>query len=104
MKELKSHIKEEISVHAQKQEERQKSFMGSFTPQPGQKVWQIDLRTQEITPAEYSEEFANIDGSITRNIIRKELFWYCCALNKKNAMKRFNKMAQKVLTNIHQHD
>lgn len=97
MKELSSHIKEEIKIHAPKQYEKQKAFIGSFQPQPGQTIWQINLRTQEISKAEFTEEFANIGGSITRTIVTKELHWYCCALNEQNAFRKFNKIAKSII-------
>ena len=97
MKELSSHIKEEIKIHAPKQYEKQKQLIGSFHPYPGQKLWQINLKTQEISEAEFSKEFATIAGDVKREIIKKELHWYCCALNKNNAFKKFNKMAEEFL-------
>lgn len=101
MKELSSHIKEEIKVHAQKQEERQRKFIGSFIKHKGQTVWEVDLKTQEIKPAEFTEEFATINGGVKRNIIKKEFHWYCVAINKKNAERKFNKMAEIVINQIH---
>lgn len=101
MKELNSHIKEEIQVHAQKEVEKQRKHIGSFIKHNGHTVWQIDLRTQEITKAEFSEEFATIEGGITRNIIKKDNYWYCSALNKNNAFKKFNLMAKIFLEKTH---
>lgn len=97
MKELSGHIKEEIGVHAQKQHEKQKKYLGTLEKHNGHIVWQIDLRTQEITAAEYSEEYATIGGGVTRTIIKKDNHWYRSALNKKNAFKKFNQMAKAVI-------
>lgn len=104
MKELSSHIKESIKIHAERQQEKQRKHIGSFIKHNGHTIWQIDLRTQEITPAEFSEEFATIEGGITRNIVKKDNHWYCTALNKKTAFNRFNKMAKIFLEQNHQHD
>lgn len=101
MKELASHIKQEIGVHAQKQYEKQKKFVGSFKRHNGHVVWQIDLKTGEISPVEYSEQFATINGKITRNIVTEDNHWYCSALNKDNAFRKFNLMAKKLIQNHH---
>ena len=99
MKELNSHIKEEIKVHAQKQVEKRRKHIGSLITHSGHKIWQLNLKTQEISPAEFSDEYANINGTITRNIIKKDNYWYVSALNKQNAFKQFNKMAKTFLEN-----
>jgi hypothetical protein len=97
MKELSSHIKEEVKMHVETQQEKQKTFVGSFIKHPGHTVWQINLRTQEISEAKFSEEYITIDGVTKRNIIRELNHWYCSALNKKSAFNKFNKMAKFVL-------
>lgn len=94
MKELSSHIKEEIAIHAEKQHEKQKKLVGSFVNHKGHTIWQIDLKTQEITPAKFAEEYVTIGGGSVRNIIKDDKHWYCSALNKETAFKRFNKMAK----------
>jgi hypothetical protein len=102
VKELTSHIKEEIGVHAEKQHEKQKKFIGRFKRHNGHTVWQINLKTMEVEPVKYSEEFAKIDGKITRNIVTAENHWYCSALNKENAFRKFNLMAKAAIH--HHHD
>lgn len=94
MKELRSHIKEEVKMHVETQQEKQKTHLGSFKKHPGHTIWQINLRTQVISEVEFTEEYATMDGDITRNILRKEYHWYCSALNKTSAFNKFNKMAK----------
>lgn len=102
MKELSSHIKKEVSIHAPKQYEKSKKHVGTFEHHKGHTIWQINLKTQEITAAKFSEEYATINGGITRNIIKDDNHWYCSALNKENAFKRFNRMAKIFLETTHQ--
>lgn len=95
MKELSSHIKEEVKVHVETQQEKQKKFIGSIKKYPGHYIWQINLRTQELTKVEFDEEAINFEtGAAERKIITKEGHWYCSALNRKSAFNRFNKMAK----------
>jgi hypothetical protein len=100
MKELDAHKKEEIAVHAQKQQEKQHAFIGQFRPHPGQKIWQIDLKTLEVTPAEIDEAAVNIEGEVQKKIIVKEKHLYCVAINKKNALRKFDLQCKVILENI----
>lgn len=104
MKELSSHIKESIKIHAERQHEKQRKHVGSFIKHNGHTIWQIDLKTQEITPETFSEEFYTLEGGITRNIVKKDNYWYCSALNKNNAFKKFNQMAKIFLEKTHHYD
>ena len=94
MKELSSHIKEEIGVHAQKQYEKQKRLVNSLKRQPGQFVYQLNLKTQEISIAEFKDEFLDINGGVVKNVDIKETHWYAVAINEKNAFRKFNNMAK----------
>ena len=103
MKELSSNIKEEVKMHIEQQQEKKHEFIGSIKKQPGHTIWQINLKTQEITPAEFDEESINFETKLPeRKIITRQGHWYCSALNKKSAFNRFNKMAQFVHENINQ--
>ena len=94
MKELSSHLKEEIEIHAEKQHEKQKRLINSLKRYPGQFVYQLNLKTQEISLAEFKDEFVDINGKIIKNIDVKENHWYTTAINEKNAFKKFNNMAK----------
>lgn len=101
MKELTAHTKEEIKTHAEQQQEKQKKFDGYIERHPGQFVYQVDLRTQVISKAEFSEEVLNFEsGKLERKIIRKEHHWYCAAINEKNAFRKFNNMAKSFLEKL----
>ncbi len=56
----------------------------------GQKIFQVNLETFDITEA----ATAKFRGK--KCTVKKEGFWYCSALNIKNAEKQFIKMAKNV--------
>lgn len=95
MKEFEPNNPEQIELRVEKQHKKAVDFVGSFIKYPGHTVWEINLKSQEITPAEFSEEVVDFTtGAIKRKIIAKPAHWYCSALNKKAAFNKFNKMAK----------
>lgn len=101
MKELLSHIKEEIKIRVETQQEKQKLYTGSLKRHPGQTIYQVDLRTQTISKADFDESAIIFEtGEAERKITRKENHWYCAALNEKNAFKKFNYMAKQVFEKL----
>lgn len=98
MKEIDPHIPEQIELRVEKQHKKQADFIGRFINYPGHTIWELNLRTQEIVPAEFSEEVIDFEtGAPKKRIISKPKYWYCSALNKKTAFKRFNEMARLVM-------
>jgi hypothetical protein len=101
MKELEQHIKkgDKTAVHAQRQQqnEHQKVLQGTIKPLPGQIVWEINIETGEISEAYYKqidvdfEAAINKDFSPRKELITKDGFVYIPAINKQNALKKFNK-------------
>lgn len=72
------------------------SHMGSISPFPGQKMWQLNMRTGEITEAnvEYTFSKDSLTGKSVRRgkmIIEKERR-YVAAINYANARKKFGKI------------
>jgi len=103
MKELSSHIKEEVKMHIEQQQEKKTDYIGSIKKYPGHVIWEINLKTQEITKAEFDEESINFETKLPeRKIIVKKNHWYCSALNINSAFNKFNKMAKFVHENINQ--
>lgn len=95
MKELNNHIQEEIELRIQNEQKKGVDFIGSIVRHPGHTIWQLNIRTQDITPAEFDEEVIDFNtGKPKRKIIQKSAHWYCSALNKESAFRRFNKMAK----------
>lgn len=102
VKELSSHIKEEIKIHAEQQQEKQLKYLGSLKRHNGHDIWEIDLKTGKISKAEFSDEAVNFEtGVAERKIITKENHWYCSALNNENAFKKFNAKAKTLIQYHH---
>jgi hypothetical protein len=102
MKELNAHKKEEIGVHAQKQQEAGRIWTGRLRPQGGQKIWELNLRTQEISEVNKFDEVAVEfkTKALIKTIIRKPKHLYCVAINEKNAWRQFNNQCKKIFENI----
>lgn len=93
MKELNSHIKAEIQITEAKEYAKKKAYLGSLRRHPGQTVFQMNIRTGIILPAEFSETTAHLrTGQIIKKILIKEDTVYCVAINESNASKKFMKM------------
>lgn len=92
MKEIK--LKEhntniEVSVKQQKKVEYQ--FIGDIVPNEGHKIWQINKETLEVDEAKFTNTTYQMFGENKKEIIVKDEFAYVAALNKKNALKKYNK-------------
>lgn len=73
------------------------NFVGSVTPNRGHKVYQLDTETGEVTEAHVEGrviELPNGRTEIRKQIFIRDKFLYVSALNKKNAVKRFARMAK----------
>jgi hypothetical protein len=73
------------------------NFVGSVTPNRGHIVYQLDTETGEVTEAHVEGrviELPNGRTEIRKQIFIRDKFLYVSALNKKNAVKRFARMAK----------
>jgi hypothetical protein len=86
--ELKNETKIEISVKQKKQVEHQ--LIGKIIPFEGHTIWQINNETLEIEKAEFSNATYHFIGENKKEIITKKGYTYISALNKKNALKKYN--------------
>jgi hypothetical protein len=99
MKELSDyHDLDKAEIHARKQEERQKQYLGSLRYRKTHTVWELDLTTREIRKAEYKPAVANFasaakgaPGTLRHELVVKENCLYEVALNLDNARKKFIK-------------
>lgn len=82
----------EITIPAK----RGRQHLGRVIIKPGQKLWQLNLATLDISPVEYDVTAVNLDGSISSQVVTKENHMYCVAINKKNAERKFILMCNKV--------
>lgn len=98
MKELEPFKKDKTELHAIKPDKRELKYLGTLRPQKGQRVWQLDLKSMMITEAKYEEGVADFkkveqgDLSVRHKLVTQENCLYVCAINAKNADKKFHKM------------
>lgn len=75
------------------------NFVGSVTPSRGHRVYQLDTETGEITEAHVEGKIIDLPNGrteIRKQIFIRDKFLYVSALNKKNAVKRFARMAKMI--------
>lgn len=99
MKELSHDIPhpDKTEIHAVKPDKREK-VVYTLRPQPGQKTWQLDLKTRLIQEAEYEQvdaEITKMGAAIHKKVIIKEGCLYCVAINQQNADRKFMAMLGK---------
>src|SRR5690606_990954 len=71
------------------------NYLGSIRPHPGHTLFELDLGTGDIKPAEIEatvELDQNMKHITRKKVVKRSNCLYCMALNKKNAMKKFLKM------------
>ena len=95
MKEL---LQEKLIDEQKEVREIKKSLVhvGKMVKQPGQKVWELNLTTQEFKEADI-ETVASLDGKVAKKIIMKQYCIYNCAINAKNARKKFFKQINQLI-------
>jgi len=92
MKELQENKIDKIEI-ANYQQATSFQKIGSLLRYPGQTVFEMDLNTGKIAPAEFKEVRAHLDNSIHWILHMKSGCIYCCAINESNAARKFIKMA-----------
>jgi hypothetical protein len=96
MKETNQISPDQIEISAPKPIQKQKVLLGKLRPQPGQKVFEVDMVTAIVKESVYERVNAKLlpDGTtkVEKKINVKDGHLYCVALNKRNAEKRFLKM------------
>lgn len=81
---------EETEQHALKQIERKSAFLGSAMLTPGHRVFEINTTTLECSEAVFETE-VHFNAPHRRKITIKQECVYICALNIKNALKRYKR-------------
>ncbi len=90
MNEFDELIKEDkISIVKQKEIKKETNFLGSLILHKGQKLWELDLQTLDISIVNKTENIVDIKGIIHRKYIVKDNCWYAIAINKQNAQRKF---------------
>jgi hypothetical protein len=79
--------------------EPETKLLGSVSPSKGHRLFQLDTETGEVTEAHVEGKLVEMpDGrkEIRKQVFIRDKFLYISALNKKNAIKRFARMAQMI--------
>ena len=90
MKELETNINNKIEVSVKKQQEKKHEFIGDIVQYEGHKLWEINKETLEIKEAKFSYATYRLFQKNKKEIFVKDGFAYVSALNKKNALKKYN--------------
>ncbi len=90
MKELEINNKDktEISIKQKKQVEHR--LIDKIIPYDGHKIWEINNKTLETQKAKFSTTTYHIGKKNKKEIMIKKDHSYISALNKKNALRKFN--------------
>lgn len=84
--------KTELSVQQRKQIEHE--LIGHIIPHNGHTIFEIEIETGLIKEAEYMTDLTFIIGQdVNKRILTREGCFYVSALNKKSALRKYNKGA-----------
>lgn len=92
MKDFDKVEKDEVKIVTQKQIEKKKVFLGSVRLRLGHTCFEINRETIEVKAAEFKTS-AEFGKAVRKEIVVTPGCVYVIALNKKNALKKFNKTA-----------
>jgi hypothetical protein len=90
MNELKIKMPEPVAEIKPVQQEKKVQFMGSLIKKPNMNVWRLDIKTGDVDLAPM--ELIYVGGKYKNEVKMEPGYYYCYALNGKNAMKKFIKM------------
>lgn len=94
MKELEKYEKINTESEIVVPIKKELKLIGTLKPQKGHKCFEINTITNEISEAEFYEDYVSMFSSSyerKKKLKVKENCIYITALNKKNAMKKFKK-------------
>ncbi len=94
MKQLSEQVLQPDEIIMSKQNEAKKTlkYLGKVKLHKGMILFQINVGTSLITPAEIDESVIDLKGGIRRKVVIKENCLYAPAINIKNAERKFLKM------------
>lgn len=101
MKEFEPKNDTRIEMSVKQKKEVKHELVDNLVPHEGHTVWKINKETLEIEPAKYTNATYNLTGDNKREILIQPGYAYVAALNKKNALKKYQKglMGGKVMGN-----
>ena len=90
MKELELKVETKIEVSVNKKKQIEHELIGDIELYDGHTIWQINNQTLEVEKAKFSNATYHFAGDNRKEIIVKQGHTYVSALNKKNALRKFN--------------
>jgi hypothetical protein len=102
MKEITQVKKDEVTAVAEIPVENKEVFQGRQRLFAGQKCWQINGKTFEVEEAKYEVEAVKFEDAAVnmaapkRKVLMQKGHWYVVALNKKNALRKLDKMIRQM--------
>ena len=83
-------------IHKPQTEETDKKqiehqLIGRILPNNGHTLWKVDLKTLQVSKAEFTTVRIDLYGKTRREVIKEDNHFYVSALNKKTAIKKFKK-------------
>lgn len=90
MKELQLHQENKIEISVKQQKEIKHELIGKIIPYNNHVIFEINNETLEIKKAKFSNTTYQFGGENKKEIVVKKGHTYIAALNKKNALKKFN--------------
>lgn len=86
-------VQDKMEVSAEKPVEKKEVYQGSMRVHPGQKCFEYNFETHQIKEAEYEKVALDFGQTqVSKKLLMKKNCGYAVALNKKNAMKKLEKL------------
>lgn len=96
MKETELFTADKVAIHKQNAIKKATNHVGFIKPHAGHTCFEINVKTGAISPAKFEEStmtFApNGNGMVRRKVVIQPDCLYVSALNKKNAIKKLQKL------------
>lgn len=96
--------KERTEIQQKKKQQKEHKLIGSIRHHPGLTLFSVNIKTEEVKPAEFVKESlitwnqavmqSKGKGNITRKIVVEKDCIYIEALNKGNALKKYRKLLE----------
>lgn len=90
---IKEAVKDKVVIVGQKEIEKLK-LQGTIRPQKGHTLFELNLKTKEIKPAQFEEIYYQSDMKKKKVIMQHDCI-YISALNEKNALRKLFKSINK---------
>jgi hypothetical protein len=89
---LRQPKKDKIELTAE--QKKHIELLGSLQLRKGQKLWKVHHQTKEVSEATFHHQGAVslFEKQYHRKVLVEEGYWYTSAINKKNALRKFEKM------------